>query len=193
MAEERSMKPEDVKRVLQDTARALYVRQGYLKTTLKTVASVAGLELDLVKRYYANREDLFVAALRLPFDPANAITQMLKPAVEGLAERFVRLMLQMFSEPETRELLAMMMRDGAGAAEVAATLREFLETVVVDRLAAVIGVADARMRVALATSYIMGVVVSRYVMRMEPLASASEEKVVRLLVPTVQNALTGAA
>lgn len=191
MADDQSTKPDDVKRVLQDAARALYVRQGYLNTTLKTVASVAGLELDLVRRYYANREDLFAAALRLPFDPANAVTQMLKPAVEGLAERFVRLMLQMFSDPETRELLATMMRDGAGAAEIAATLREFLETVVVDRVAAVLGVPDARMRVSLATSYVLGAVVSRYVLRMEPLASVPEDKLVKMLVPPVQNALTG--
>ncbi len=71
--------------------------------------------------------------------------------------------------------------------------REFLESVIVDRVAAVLRVPDARMRVALAISYVMGVVGARYVLRMEPLASATEDEVVRLVAPAVQTALAGSA
>ena len=39
------------------------------------------------------------------------------------------------------------------------------------------------MRVTLAVSYVVGVVGSRYVMRMEPLASATEDELVRLVAP----------
>jgi hypothetical protein len=84
-----------------------------------------------------------------------------------------------------------MVRDGVGAAKVAASLREFLESLIIDRVAGVLGVPDARMRVTLATSYVVGVAITRYVMRMEPLASASEDEVVRLVVPAVQTALSG--
>ena len=98
----------------------------------------------------------------------------------------------MLSEPETREQIALMVRDGVGATKVAASLREFLESLIIDRVAAVLGVPDARMRVTLATSYIVGVVVTRYVMNMEPLASASEDDVVRMVTPAVQTALSGA-
>jgi hypothetical protein len=47
------------------------------------------------------------------------------------------------------------------------------------------------MRVTLATSYLVGVATARYVMRLEPLASASEDEVVRLVAPAVQAALSG--
>lgn len=63
---------------------------------------------------------------------------------------------------------------------------------IIDRVAAVLRVPDARMRVTLATSYLVGVAGTRYVMQMEPLASASEDEVVRLVVPAVQTALSGA-
>jgi hypothetical protein len=46
------------------------------------------------------------------------------------------------------------------------------------------------MRVTLATSYLMGVAAARYVLQMEPLASASQEDVVRMVAPAVQSALT---
>jgi AcrR family transcriptional regulator len=191
MAKDLPSNPDDVKRVVADAARAVYDRQGYVNMTITGVAAAAGMAPDMVRRYYNSREDLFAAALRLPFDPAAAITRMLAPGVEGLAERLVRMTLHMLSEPETREQIALMVHDGVGAAKVAASLREFLESLIIDRVAAVLGVPDARMRVTLATSYVVGVATTRYVMRMEPLASASEDEVVRLVVPAVQTALSG--
>jgi len=182
---------DDVRRVVLDAARGLYARQGYLNTTIKGVAAAAGVAPDLVRRYYASREDLFAAAMRLPVDPAAAVTALLAPGIDGLAERLVRVTLRMLDEPETRDQIAAMVRDGAGAAKVTAPLREFLESVIIDRVAAALGVGDARTRVTLAISYIVGVAGSRYVLRMEPLASASEDEVVRLVAPAVQTALMG--
>ena len=114
-------------------------------------------------------------------------------APDGLAERLVRVTLRMLDEPETRDQIAAMVRDGAGAAKATAPLREFLESVIVDRVAAVLGVPDARMRATLALSYIVGVAGSRYVLRMEPLASATEDELVRLVTPAVQAALSGSS
>lgn len=183
---------DDVKRTVLDAARAVYARQGYLNTTIKVVAAAAGVAPDVVRRYYDNREDLFAAAMRLPVDPGTAIAQILAPGIDGLGERMVRISLRMLDEPETRELIAAMVRDGAGAAKATAPLREFLESVIIDRVAAALRVPDARMRVTLATSYLVGVAGARYVMRLEPLASASEDEVVRLVGPAVQSALSGA-
>lgn len=183
---------DDVKRAVVEAARAVYARQGYVNTTVKVVAAAAGVAPDVVRRYYASRDDLIAAAMRLPFDPGTAIAQMLAPGLDGLGERLVRITLVMLDEPDTREMIASMVRDGAGAAKATARLREFLESVIIDRVAGVLGVPDARMRVTLATSYLVGVAGARYVMRMEPLASASEDEVVRLVAPAVQAALSGA-
>ena len=182
---------DDIKHVVLDAARGMYARQGYVKTTIKGVAAAAGVAPDLVRRYYASREELFAAAMRLPVDHATAIAQLLAPGFDGLGERLVRVTLRMLDEPETRDQIAAMVRDGAGAAKASAALREFLESVIVDRVAAALRVPDARMRVTLAISYVVGVAGSRYVLRMEPLASATEEEVVRLVAPAVQTALAG--
>lgn len=186
------MSSDDVRRVVLDAARGLYARQGYLNTTIKGVAAAAGVAPDLIRRYYDNREDLFAAALRFPSDPATAIAQMVAPGIDGLAERLVRVILRMLDEPETRDQIAAMARDGAGTAKALAPLREFFEVVIIDKVAAVLRVPDARMRVTLAISYVMGVAGSRHVMRMEPLASATEDEIVRLVTPAVQTALSGA-
>ena len=182
---------DDVKRAVLDAARGMYARQGYLNTTIKGVAAAAGVAPDLIRRYYDNREELFAAAMRLPVDPATAIAQLLAPGIDGLGERLVRVTLRMLDDPETRDQIAAMVRDGAGAAKATAPLREFMESVIIDRVAAALRIPDARMRVALALSYVVGVAGSRYVLRMEPLASATEDEVVRLVAPAVQAALTG--
>ncbi len=181
---------DDITKQVLDAARAAYARRGYLNTTIKGVAAAAGVAPDVVRRYYDNREALFVAAMRLPFDPAMSIAQLMAPGMDGLGERLVRVTLRMLDDPETRDQLAEMVRDGAGASRATASLREFLEAEVVDRAAVLLGVPDARMRVTLATSYLLGIASMRYVLKLEPIASATEDDIVRLVAPAVQMALT---
>ena len=181
---------DDITKQVLDAARAAYARRGYLNTTLKGVAAAAGVAPDVVRRYYDNREALFVAAMRLPFDPAMSIAQLLAPGIDGLGERLVRVTLRLLDDPETRDQLAEMVKDGAGATKATAALREFFETEMVDRVVAALGVPDARMRVVLVTSYLMGVATSRYVLQVEPLASASEDAGVAMVGPMVQATLT---
>jgi AcrR family transcriptional regulator len=181
---------DDITKQVLDAARAAYARRGYLNTTLKGVAAAAGVAPDVVRRYYDNRESLFVAAMRLPFDPAMSIAQLMAPGIDGMGERLVRVTLRLLDDPETRDQLAEMVRDGAGASRATASLREFLDAEVVDRAAVLLGVPDARTRVALATSYLLGIATTRYVLKLEPLASASEDEIVQLVAPAVQMALT---
>lgn len=181
---------DDITRQVLEAARAAYGARGYLNTTVKGVAAAAGVTPDVVKRYYANREALFAAAMRLPVDPAASIAQLLAPGIDGLGERMVRVTLRMLDDPETREQLADLAKAGAGASKATASLREFLESALVDRVVRALGVPDARMRVTLATSYLLGVATSRYVLALEPLASATEDEIVALVGPAVQAALT---
>lgn len=181
---------DDVTRAVLEAARAAYARRGYLNTTIKGVAATAGVAPDVVRRYYANREALFAAAMRLPFDPAMSIAALLAPGIDGLGDRMVRVTLRMLDDPETRDQLAEMVKDGAGATKATSALREFFETEMIDRVVAFLGAPDARMRVVLATSYLMGVAASRYVLQVEPLASATEDEVVAMVGPMVQMALT---
>ena len=182
---------DDIRRSLLDAARAAYAARGFIGTSLKGVANAAGVAPEVLKRYYDNREELFAAAMRLPFDPAASVAALMAPGMDGMGERLVRVTLSMLGEPETREQLAALYRAGAEAGKATEALQEFLAVVVVDRVASSLGVPDARMRVVLVTSYLVGVATSRYVLRLEPLASATDEDIVRLVAPTVQAMLTG--
>lgn len=171
---------------LLDAARSLFAASGYARTTMKGVAAAAGVAPEVVRRYYASKGELFAAALRLPTDPATAVPALLAPGLEGLGDRLVRFMLATLDDPQARADLLGLARAGGSAYSSTRALQEYVESAVVDRVVTAIGVPDARMRAALVSSYLMGIAVGRYVARIEPLASASDEHVVRMVGPVIQ-------
>jgi len=167
-------------------ARNAFAAGGYARTTFKGLAAAAGVAPTVLRKYYDNKDAVFAAALRFPTDPVGAVPTLLAPGVEGLGERLVRFTLDTLGDPQVRDDLMSMARSGASAAALTKSLQDYLDTTVIDRVVTAVGVPDARMRVALISSYLIGVAAGRYVMRIEPLASASEEYVVRLVAPTIQ-------
>jgi hypothetical protein len=70
-------------------------------------------------------------------------------------------------------------------------LREFLTREIFGPVVARLGGEEPELRASLVASQMMGLVVARYVVRLEPLASAPPDEVVALLAPTLQRYLTG--
>ena len=173
-----------------DTARAAYASRGYLGTTLKGVAAAAGVAPDVLRRYFDNREALFAAAMRLPFDPVSSINGLIAPGIEGLGERLARVTLRLLDDDDTRLQLQQLLGPEGQSLSSVKVIREFLESEVVDRVAAVLGVRDARLRVNIAMAHLVGAVAARYVLEVEPFASANEDAFVALVAPAMQKALT---
>ena len=178
--------PDPIRDAALAAARSAFAARGYARTTYKGIAAAAGIAPAVLRKYYDSKGDLFAAAVRLPTDPASAIPTLLAPGIDGLGERLVRFTLDTLGDQEVREDLMAMIRAGASAAQVTKSLQSYLEVNVVDRIVSAVGVPDARMRVALISSYLVGIAAGRYLMRIEPLASAPEDQVVRMVSPTIQ-------
>ena len=104
-------------------------------------------------------------------------------------ERLVRFTLETLGDERTRSDLVALFQAGASAGKAAGSLKAYFESSVIDKVVTSLGVPDARMRVALISSYLVGIAINRYVLRLEPLASAREDDVVRLVAPTIQDLL----
>lgn len=189
----------DVGRAAGAAARAVLARAGYAETTLKAVASAAGIAPDVLASLYRNREELLRAALQLPFDPTSAVPRLVGPGLDGMGERLVRAALAVMESDQMRSDIAYVGRaasgglgSAGGSVDVVGLVRgtfDFVQDTVVDRALESLGVPDARMRGALITSYLAGVMSTRYVVKMEPLASASDDEVVALVAPLIQRTL----
>lgn len=180
---------EDPREALLDVARDIVAKRGYVGLTMRTASAAVGVTPEVARRYYRNREALFAAAMRLPADPVSAIPTLMAPGIEGMGERLVRFTLDTLRDPEARNDLMSLARTGVAAGHAVTGVQDFIEVDVVDRIATMIGVPDARMRSALISSYLLGVATMRYGVRLEPLASASDEEVIRMVAPVIQDLL----
>lgn len=172
-------------------ARRLFGERGFAGTTVRAVAAEAGVRPGLLHHFFGTKEQLFAAAVDFPVDPALALPLILEGPREDLGERLARFLISVWSRPATRAPLQALLRSAMGDERAAAMLRDLLGSVLFSRIATATGASP--LAVATAAGQAVGVMLLRYVVAVEPLASASEEEVVALLAPTLQACLEGPA
>ena len=172
-------------------ARAEFARRGYAGATIRSVAATAGVDAALVHYFFGSKDRLFAAAMSLAANPAELVSQALDGSRDSIGERLVRRALETWDDPEAQASLVALIRSASSHEAAAATLRGFVEGEMVPRLALVAGEPDAQLRAALTGSALAGLIVARYVLRVEPLASADREELVIRVTPSLQRYLTG--
>jgi hypothetical protein len=85
------------------------------------------------------------------------------------------------------------LRSAASHQQSATLIREFFGREILGRIAAGLDLPEPDLRAGLAASQIVGMAMLRYVLAVEPLASADSEALVGWLAPTLQRYLTGPA
>ncbi len=180
----------DRRTAILDAAREHFAERGYTGASVRGIARTAGVDPALVHHYFGTKEQVFVAAMELPFDPAEQLPQVLAGDPAGTGERLVRLFLSVWEQPGFRTPMLGLLRSALTGEQGAATLREFVGSALLSRVAVAVG-QDDPVRVQAAAAQMIGVVMLRHVVRIEPLASAPVEDVVALIAPVVQHHLLG--
>ncbi|SRR6266849_6678057 len=170
-------------------ARSDFGKGGYEATTIRGIAAQAKVDPALVMHYFDSKDGVFRAAMQFPVDPAEFIPRLLAPGLDGLGERLVRFFVDTWDSPAGSPLLGLI-RSVVGNEEAAAQLREFVTREVLGRLARALELDQPQLRAALVAGQLVGLAMLRYVVRVEPLASASAAELVAWLGPTLQRYLT---
>jgi AcrR family transcriptional regulator len=168
-------------------ARRLFGQRGYAGTTIRAIAAEAGVNPALVHHFFRTKEQVFVAALEFPIQPAAVLAMLQDGPREEIGERTARFIVSVWREPDSRAPLLAILRSAMTRDESAVVTREFLSSVALIKVSTTLGVEP--LRVIGAIGQAVGVMVLRYVVGLEPLASASEDEVVALIAPTFQRAL----
>lgn len=173
-------------------ARTAFAERGFDGTSIRLIATAAGVDPALVHHYFGSKDKLFLAAVEAPADPDELLPEVLAGGTEELGANVVRLLLRVWDGPGRAAGLALV-RSAVSNEWTARLLREFLVARVLRRVVGTLGlpVAEAEARGSLVASQLIGVVMARYVLQVEPLASASAEELVAAVGPTVQRYLTG--
>lgn len=171
-------------------ARAEFAAAGYTAASIRQVARRAGVDPALVYHYFTGKPELFTACLQLPADPRQVSTDARRGPPNGarIVERFLA---QWEDDPaEPGGSFVTLVQAVSSAPEAARALREFLtERVWAYRRHG--DAAAAARTAALISSQLLGTAWARYVIRMEPFASASRAQVAAWVGPTIEAYVTG--
>ncbi|MFJ3663025.1 TetR family transcriptional regulator [Streptomyces sp. NPDC090119] len=173
-------------------AREEFSERGYDKTSVRGIAKAAGVDSALVHHYFGTKEQVFEAAVSVAFAPALAAPDAIaEEPLETVGERLTRFVLGVWENPATRTPLLAIVRSAVNNDTAAAVFRRLIAAQLLRRIAGRLDVPDAELRVELAAAQLVGTAMLRYVIKVEPLASADLERIVARLAPVVQGHLTG--
>ncbi len=172
-------------------ARKTFTDKGYDAASLRLIAAAAGVDQGMVRHYFTDKAGLFRAAMELPINPAQFLPALLAGGPEGLGERLVRWFLEQWDAAGPHSPMVILVRSAVTHDESTRMLREFVTEQILGRLTSALNSPDKALRASLVGSQMIGLVMARYIVQVEPLASAEPEAVIAAVAPTVQRYLTG--
>jgi len=182
---------QDTRASILEAARASFAEKGYDKASIRAIAGDAGVDPALVHHYFGTKEKLFLAVMNAPINPGELIPQALEGPREQAGERLVRTALGVWDSSAGAAALAVF-RSALSNEWTARLLREFVVTQILRRAVGEIieDPSEAPMRTALVATQISGTMVARYVLKIEPLASADADTLAAAIGPNIQRFLT---
>ena len=186
------MAPEERRGAILEAALSVFSDLGYTQATLNDVADRVGVTKGCLYHYFESKEGVFIAAVDFPVDPAIAIPPLLEPGLDGLGSRLVRFFLETWESPAGSPMLALI-RSVVSSERAAAMMRAFVTREVLARVARALELDQPHLRASLVGSQLVGLAMLRYVVKVEPLASASVARVAAWIGPTLQRYLTDPA
>lgn len=170
-------------------ARELFAEVGYERATIRRIAARAGVNPAMVHHFYGTKDDLLIAALELPMEPAYLAEAVSNhPGREGY--ELIRRIVAVWDQPVVRERLQILLRVGISHERAAIALRNLLTTQLLDLLAARMSSTDASLRAALVATQMAGLAMLRFIIPIEAVASADAETIIAAIGPTLQRYLT---
>ncbi|MGW3632346.1 TetR/AcrR family transcriptional regulator [Streptomyces sp. NPDC005122] len=174
-----------------DAARGEFSERGYEKTSVRGIAKAAGVDSALVHHYFGTKEQVFESAIEVAFTPALAAPVAVEDGpLDGVGERLTRFIFGIWENPATRAPLLAIVRSAVNNETAAAVFRRLIAAQLLRRIAQQLDLPDAELRAELAAAQLVGVAMLRYVIRVEPLASADLEVIIARVAPVVQGHLT---
>lgn len=178
--------PNSTRQAVLDAARARFASDGFAATTIRVVATDAGVDVSQVMQFFRSKDELFAAVVAVPRSALERFNTVFEGPDEHLGERVVRAFLQAWEGvPEESEPLMATLRGAIVNEQARTQLRDFIQF----RLSA--GTShhadsDAPLRAGLAASLLVGMVTSRKIIGVPVLVEADLETLIAIIAPAIQ-------
>jgi AcrR family transcriptional regulator len=179
---------------LIDAARVVFAERGIAGATTRLIAAEAGVDASMIQHHFGSKDGLFQAVLAIPVDPAKVLAPMFSASPYDAGRTLLGLMLATWDSEVGSSILALV-RSATQDPTIAEQAREYLLhraiLPIVRRFAPDPRPDHVAERASLLATQVAGLLLARYVLRIEPLASADHEWILERIAPTVQRYLTG--
>ncbi|TDU90597.1 TetR family transcriptional regulator [Kribbella voronezhensis] len=171
-------------------ARESFAGKGFAGTSLRAVAREAGVDAALVHHYFESKDELFIESMALPVDPRQVAAVILGGPREELGRRIITTFLGVWESAEGQQRMKAVLRSVVTSDEVARMMREGITKMIMVPVAAVLDVPDARLRVSLVATQLLGLALTRYLVDLDPVATTPVPDLIDRIAPVIQHYLT---
>ena len=176
---------------IQAAASAQFAELGFDRTSIRSIAAQAGVDPALVKHFFGTKSQLFVVVTYPPFDPALIGQAIVTGPVETAGRRLAQLVTTVLDDPAIRARFIGLVRAAASEPDAAELVRDVFGSGPFAQIVNALGADDAPLRASLIGSQMVGLIMARYIVRVEPLASLPAAALIDAIAPTLQQYLTG--
>ena len=171
-----------------NAARSQFATHGFAATTIRSVALEAGVDASLVMQFFHSKTELFAAVMALPPSVLTRLDQAFQGAEEHRGAHLVRTFLDLWEGAPSDSNPLMTMLRGAVVNDLAREqLRDFIEARLVEGLRSQTGApTDSLLRAGVVASMLVGLVLSRCLLKVPTLAEAEREHLIRIVAPAIQ-------
>lgn len=173
------------------SARNLFARNGIDKTSIRAIAKDAGVDPALVHHYFGTKTQLFAAAIHIPIDPMAVIGPLREVPIEQLGSVLPSILLSLWDSEMGKGFIAELRSLLAG--NDVTLIRSFLQEVITAEVGSRVDnpPGSGRIRVQFVASQLVGVVMARYILELDPFKSLPVEQIAETIAPNLQRYLTG--
>jgi AcrR family transcriptional regulator len=183
--------PLQTREAILAAARRLFAERGFEDASMRAIAAEAGVDAALITHFFGSKASLLTESIDWPFDPDRELPRILKDGSERAGEGLVALFVRTWDREGSRNPLITLLRAASTEPSAAALLSDFMRTRLFGPLLGELGSDQPEIRANLAAAQLGGLGLARYILALEPLASARPRDVVGWIAPSVQRYLTG--
>lgn len=180
----------DTRDAILAAARRGFATRGYNATSVRAIATAAGVDPALVIHYFGTKEALFTAAVGLPPALPGLIASLEALPFHDFGPALARTYLSVVDSDDSRNAILALVRSAVSHDAAAAMLREFLTAQLLPVIARRTGHPDAQLRASLIAAQLIGIAMLRHVLRVETLAKATPDEIAALVAPVIQRYLS---
>lgn len=181
----------DTRERILTRARELFARNGIGNTSIRSIAAAAEVDPALVHHYFGSKEQLFAAAVHIPIDPMQVIGPLREVPIDQLGLVLPSLLLPLWDSEIGSGFIATLRSLLAGSD--VSLIRSFLQDVISVEVGSRVDepAGSGRIRVQFVASQLVGIVMARYILELEPFKSLPVQQVAETIAPNLQRYLTG--